>query len=66
MDPNIQHSFKLKVATVTFTKISGKSDSYMCLNTANQFQALNTTHDSLPVVSEYEGCSCFKVPAVVY
>jgi hypothetical protein len=66
MHPNIQHSLKLKVATVIFTKILGKSDSCMCLNTANQLHALNTSHNSLHVVSEYEGCSCFKVPAVVY
>jgi len=62
MDPNFQYSLKLKVATVIFTKISGKSDSCMYLNTANQIHALNTSHDSLPVVSEYEDFSCFKVP----
>ena len=66
MDPNLQNSPKHKVATVIFSKISGKLDSYMCLNTANQFHALNTRHDSLTVVSEYEGHSYFKVPAVVY
>jgi len=66
MDPNIQYSLKLKVATVIFTKISGKSDSFMCLNTPNQLHALNTSHDSLPVDSEYEGFSCFKVPFAVY
>ena len=36
-----------QVAAVIFTKISGKSDSCMCLNSAQQFHALNTNHDSL-------------------
>jgi hypothetical protein len=66
MDPNVQHLLKLQVPTVIFTKISGKSDSCMCLNTANQMHALNTSCDDLTVLSEYEGCSCFEVPVAVY